>query len=79
MYVRYAYNKDDTVPVIKDVHWSGNTPVDAREVNKFTTEFYVDELNCQWISIVLDQDFVQFGGHMYNHREYSWVLHPHPI
>ena len=80
LYVRYAYNKDDTTPVNEYVHWSGNPPVDAREVNKSTTEFYVGRTKlCQWVSFVLDEGFVQFGGHMYSHREYSWVLHPHPI
>ena len=66
MYVRYAYNKDDTTPVIKHVHWSSNPPVDARGVNKSTTEFYVGRTKlCQWISFVLDEGFVQFRGQMY--------------
>ena len=47
--VRYAYNKDDTTPVIKCVHWSSNPLVDARAVNKSTTEFYVGRTKlCQW-------------------------------
>ena len=79
MYVRDAYNKDDTTPVIKYVHWSSNPPLDATEVNKSTTEFYVGRIKlCQLISFVLDEGFVQFGGHMYSHLEYSWVQHPHP-
>ena len=58
-------------------HFSENLVL--REVNKFTTEFYVGRPKlCQWISFVLDEGFVLFGGHMYS-REYSWVLHPHPI
>ena len=58
---------------------SSKPPVDASEVIKSTTEFYVGRIKlCQWISFVLDEGFVQFGGHMYSHLEYSWVLHPHP-
>ena len=72
LYVRYAYNKDDTTPVINYVHWSSNPPVDAREVNKSTTEFYVGRTKlCQWIGFVLEDGLVQFGGHIYSHREYS--------
>ena len=42
LYVRYAYSKDDTSPVvIKHVHWSINPPVDAREVNKSTTRYRI--------------------------------------
>ena len=33
LYVRYAYGKEGTAPVIKDTHWSSSPPVDAREVN----------------------------------------------
>ena len=70
LYVRYAYIKDDTTPVIKDVHGSSDPLVDAREVNKFTTEFDVGRTKlCRWTSFVLDEGFVQFGGHMYSHRE----------
>ena len=67
LYVRYAYNKDDTTPIIKYVDWSRIPPVDAREVIKSTTEFYVGrtKLLCQWISVASDEGFVQFGGHMY--------------
>ena len=80
LYVRYAHNTDDTTPVIEDVHWSSNPPVDAREVNKSNTEFYVGRTKlCQWISFVLGEGFVLFGGHTYSPREYSWALHTHPI
>ena len=67
MYVRYACNKDDTTPLIKDAHWSSNPPVDAREVNKSTTaEFYVGRTKlCQWINFVLGEGFVQCGSHVY--------------
>ena len=67
LYVRYAYNKDGTTPEIKDVHWSSNRnrPVDAREVNKFTADFYVGQTKlCQRITFVLEEGFVLFGGHM---------------
>ena len=78
--VRYACDKDSPTPPIKDVHWSRNRPVDAREVNQSTAEFYVGRTKLsQWITFVLEEGFVLFGGHMYSHREYSWVLHPHPI
>ena len=80
VFVRYAYNKDDTTPVIKEVHWSSNPAVDAREATKSTNELYVGRTKlCQWINFVLEEGFVLFAGHMYSHREYSWVLHPHAI
>ena len=45
---------------------SSKPPVDASEVIKSTTEFYVGRTKlCQWISFVLDEGFVQFRGQMY--------------
>ncbi|CAN0253736.1 unnamed protein product, partial [Laminaria digitata] len=66
LYVRYAYEKEESAPVIKDVNWSSSPRVDARGANKFTTEFYVGRTKlCEWISFVLDEGFVQFGSYMY--------------
>lgn len=76
LYIRYAYTKDDTEPVVKDVHWSSSIPVDAREVNRYTDEFHAGHTKlCQWVNFILDEGFVQFGDS--SHQAYSWGLHQH--
>lgn len=55
----YAHEKDETAPVVEDVHWPSSLPVDTRGVNKYTDKFHVGRTKlCQWLSFVLAEGLV---------------------